>query len=180
MKETDIDFDRYIIYEDGRIFSKAKNDYTSEKTDANGYVFNRYKLKDGSKMRFYRHRVIWTYFNGEIPEDLIIDHINTIRNDNNIENLRLTDYSGNNNNPITKQRMSLSRKGKKITEEHKRKIAEATKKPVAQIDKTTDEIIKIWDSTIEITRTLGYDNGCLSKCCNGKRTTAYGFKWSFV
>lgn len=41
--------------------------------------------------RFYRHRIIWTMFNGSIPRGKVIDHINGIAGDDRIENLRLAD-----------------------------------------------------------------------------------------
>jgi len=41
------------------------------------------------KVRYYIHRLIWIYHNGEIPEGLVIDHINRVKSDNRIENLRL-------------------------------------------------------------------------------------------
>ena len=36
------------------------------------------------------HRIIWEIVNGNIPECMVIDHINHDRKDNRIENLRLT------------------------------------------------------------------------------------------
>jgi hypothetical protein len=44
------------------------------------------------------HRLIWIYFNGEIDDDLDIDHINRIKLDNRIENLRLVNQSINQHN----------------------------------------------------------------------------------
>ena len=41
------------------------------------------------------HRVIWELFNGPIPNGMEIDHINGIRDDNRIENLRLATKSQN-------------------------------------------------------------------------------------
>ena len=38
---------------------------------------------------FRVHRLIWIYHNGSIPDDLQIDHINGVRHDNRIENLRI-------------------------------------------------------------------------------------------
>lgn len=35
------------------------------------------------------HRLVWVYHNGSINENMQIDHINGIKNDNRIENLRL-------------------------------------------------------------------------------------------
>lgn len=41
------------------------------------------------------HRLIWIWHHGDIPEDLTLDHINRVRNDNRIENLRLVTHSDN-------------------------------------------------------------------------------------
>ena len=41
------------------------------------------------------HRIIWEMFNGPIPDGMEIDHINRIRDDNRIENLRLVNKSLN-------------------------------------------------------------------------------------
>lgn len=41
------------------------------------------------------HRYIYEHFNGKIPDGMFIDHINGIRTDNRIENLRVVDSNGN-------------------------------------------------------------------------------------
>ncbi len=41
------------------------------------------------------HRFVWIWHYGDIPEGLDIDHINRVRNDNRIENLRLVTHSDN-------------------------------------------------------------------------------------
>lgn len=38
---------------------------------------------------YYEHVVIWEAFNGPVPDGMEIDHINRIKDDNRIENLRL-------------------------------------------------------------------------------------------
>lgn len=49
--------------------------------------------------RGYRiHRVIWRMLVGEIPEGMQIDHINQVKNDNRIENLRLVTNAENKRN----------------------------------------------------------------------------------
>ena len=51
---------------------------------------------DGKKKA--AHRVIWELFNGEIPDKMLVDHVNGIRTDNRIENLRIADHRVNNCN----------------------------------------------------------------------------------
>ena len=51
---------------------------------------------------------------------------------------------------------------------------------VAQINKTTNEIIQIYPSTAEAKRQTGYSTGHISECCNGKKEYAYGYKWKYL
>lgn len=48
-----------------------------------------------SKKIHAAHRVVWEMHNGPIPAGLEIDHINGIRSDNRIENLRLATHAQN-------------------------------------------------------------------------------------
>lgn len=51
------------------------------------------------------HRIIMEHIlKRKLKSDEIVDHINTIRTDNSFDNLRLTDWTGNANNPITVQK----------------------------------------------------------------------------
>ena len=83
-----------------RIKSRRK-DYLGmeqKRTDKHGYrivVFNRYP--------YFAHRLAWLYVYGEYPS-CEIDHINGIRTDNRIANLRLADRSVNTQNIGNKPR----------------------------------------------------------------------------
>ena len=67
----------------------------------------------------YVHRLAYETFVGEIPQGLTIDHINTVRDDNRIDNLRCVTQKENNNNPLTRQKhlvWTFSEFGRKFRE----------------------------------------------------------------
>ena len=77
------------------------------------YIYKHVQLgKDGIKETYKVHRLVWEAFNGEIPEGMEIDHINTIRDDNRLENLRCVTPKENRNNPLTKIHQSEAQTGK--------------------------------------------------------------------
>ena len=39
---------------------------------------------------------------------------------------------------------------------------------------------KIYTSTSEVARQLGFANTYISRCCNGKQQTAYGYTWKYL
>ena len=57
------------------------------------------------------HRIVYETFVGEIPQGYQIDHINTIKDDNSLENLRCVTHAENNKNPLTRKHRSESQKG---------------------------------------------------------------------
>lgn len=59
--------------------------------NANGYI----QVKLGEKL-YRAHRIAWELYHGkEIPEGMVIDHINGDRSDNRIYNLRCVTHSEN-------------------------------------------------------------------------------------
>ena len=64
-----------------------------------GYVQLRTKYSTTTKF----HRLIWETFVGEIPEDYQIDHIDTNKGNNSLENLRCVTPKENTNNPLTRK-----------------------------------------------------------------------------
>ena len=66
--------------------------------DKEGYMRCYYK----GKTAYYEHRKVWEEHNGEIPDGLVIDHIDRDRKNNDISNLRVVTVKENNNNQIGK------------------------------------------------------------------------------
>ena len=50
---------------------------------------------DGRSRTYYCHRVVWELHNRPLDAGEMIDHVNMVRSDNRIENLRLADQSRN-------------------------------------------------------------------------------------
>ena len=81
----------YYEYSNGDLYRKnhmisSYNGVKAGYVDLRGYV----RTKLFSKMTF-AHRVIWEMHNGEVPDGMEIDHINGVKHDNRIENLRCVD-----------------------------------------------------------------------------------------
>ena len=60
--------------------------------------------------KYYAHRLIWEMFNDAIPEDMEIDHINGIRDDNHLSNLRCVPRQ------VNSQNLRKAQKNNKSTE----------------------------------------------------------------
>ena len=76
--------------ETGELTNRFNINGRALKDDLSGYVNDSGYRVVRVKGKTYRcHRIVWEMHNGPISKDLEIDHINRIRNDNRIENLRL-------------------------------------------------------------------------------------------
>lgn len=83
--------------------------------------------KDGVQKNHYIHRLVYEAFNGKIPQGLVVNHLNEIKTDNHLNNLEICSHRENCNYGTSRARISASKKGKKLSEEHKRKISAARK-----------------------------------------------------
>lgn len=98
------DYPNYQVSSMGRIKSLNYNKTGKEKimkvTPCNGY-FNLTLCKDGKTKQFQIHRLVAQAFIPNPENKPEIDHINTDRTDNRVENLRWVTHKENSNNPIT-------------------------------------------------------------------------------
>lgn len=95
---NDLDYHNGLLIYNSLTRFKSKIGTSCGKQERLGYV----RMYDGNNM-VYRHRYIWTMHFGGIPIGKEVDHINHIRNDDRIENLRL----------VTKQYNTINRKSNK-------------------------------------------------------------------
>lgn len=123
MKQVDIKgFEDYQITDDGKVWTKKQNKYLKPSINK-GYWFVILR-KDGKSYSRLIHRLIAEAFIPNPDNKPCIDHKNGKRQDNSLENLRWCTYDENNNNPITKRRMSVGSTGKKHSDATKLKMSE--------------------------------------------------------
>ena len=137
-----------------------------QKKDRYGYMVISMS-RDGVKKHPSVHRLVWEAFHGPIPDGMQIDHINTVRDDNRLENLRTVSPKDNQNNGLT-----LSN----LTKANRRSFGRS----VIQLDKDTGEVIREWQCMVDAERELGICHRHISQCCYGKRNTTGGYRWRFA
>lgn len=124
--------DRHLMWGNQYCLFKGK----PMKPFPNSMGYLRVRLCKNSKVKnYYVHRLVAEAFIPN-PNDLpFIDHINTIRDDNRVENLRWCSQKENCNNPLTREHLTyqktnkpiyyIDEQGKKI---HFKSISEAARK----------------------------------------------------
>lgn len=162
------------------------------KRSTDGYVCH--PMPDGKVYR--RSRIIAGLFIQNTENKPFVDHINTNRTDDRVENLRWVTAKENSNNPITLEKYhnrESNRKGVKLTEETKSLISHSRKgkccgashpkaKKVTQLAENGD-VIFVFDCITSAAKSLSEDRNLrahISKCCRGKEKTAAGFRWKYV
>lgn len=78
--------------------TQIRSDLIAGCINSNGYVCISFK-----GTQYLAHRVAWEFQNGPIPDGLYIDHINGVRSDNRIVNLRLAEPRQNSQNKFSAQ-----------------------------------------------------------------------------
>lgn len=96
------EYDRYVTKE-GLVYrySKTKNKLVLCKLSSNKDGYLQLCVSKPKTVKIWVHRLVYETFVQKIPPKMVIDHINTIRTDNRLKNLRCVTQKQNNNNPLT-------------------------------------------------------------------------------
>lgn len=148
----------YIIYGDGKLFDIEKGEYKKMFLRKNGYCA--YFLPNNGEKKFTLvHRLVAEAFLPN-PNNLpCVDHINTVKNDNRVENLRWVTQQENILNPITYDRINNA---KKIT--------------VIGMNKNGEEVCRF--NSMKDAVKAGYRH--VSECVNGKRIMCNNLYWKKI
>lgn len=139
--------------------------------------------KDGIMKTYSVHRIVAKAFIPNDNDELVVDHINTVKTDNRVANLRWVTVKENSNNCITKINRSNSKKGNKnpnygkvMPKEWIDKMRAINQKPVVQI--VAGKRIP-YQSAVEAWQITGVFSGNITRVCKGERQTAGGYKWEY-
>ena len=165
--------------------------------------------KNGYIKHFRVHRLVAQAFIPNPKNYPQVNHKDENPSNNFVKNLEYCDAKYNSNYGTRNKRIAEKMKGKKLSEETKRKLSEAHRgkknhmygkhlseehkrkisekqinhpkksKPVLQINTKTGEIIRVFPSAMEVERQLGYKHSNIVNSCRGKFKSAYGFKWQY-
>lgn len=124
-------------------------------------------FNNGKPKSLYVHRLVWSAFNGKIPDGMEVNHINEVKTDNRLENLNLMSRNENINYGTRNERVSAKMTNGKLS------------KKVSQYD-LNGNYIKEWESVAEVQRKSRYLQSGISACCRGEQKTAYGYIWKYT
>lgn len=175
MEKNIINFENYTIDENGLVKNSKSGRILKQKLTNMGYYL--VCLSKNNKKYFkLTHRLVAEAFIPNPENKPCIDHINTIRIDNRVENLRWVSHRENSNNPDTI---------KHIKNNNTQKI------PIQQIDKNGN-LVAEYESIGEAARINNFSQGNIHRCLNGgyyrkdrkggtwqKVITYKGFKWKY-
>lgn len=177
----------YTIDTNGNVFSKRKNKYLKQTVNKYGYCKVTLQKNKFRKM-FSVHRLVANAFISN-PNNLPqVNHIDSNRVNNNVENLEWVTAKDNTQHAIKNHRFdNMAKINSKRMKENKiylqndgyKKANEITRKKVAQFDKKGN-FIKEFISLSEASRQTGITITSISYSCNKKRKTGGGYIWHFV
>lgn len=123
---------------------------------------------DGKETTYGVHKLVAEAFIPN-PDNLpVVHHKNGNNQDNRVENLEWATVHYNNSEDIARERKSKAAFNRT---DNKIKIRQLT---------LDGEIIKDFNCAMDIQREFGYDRSSISRVCQGKQKSSYGFKWKYL
>lgn len=148
---------RYLISNDGRVRNTQSQQLLEAEPRTSGYRFSTLQTDDGHRVTLGNHVLVAHAFlptDGDRPH---LDHINHVRDDNRVTNLRRVTSKENAANRAPIKRPS---------------------RVVEQLDEKGN-VVKTWSSAKEAADTLDIHANAIHRCCAGSLRTTGGFGWRY-
>ena len=130
--------------------------------DKDGYLRVALGNSKGKRKLFLVHRLVCKAFHENPENKPCVNHIDENKTNNTASNLDWCTVVENLNYGTRNVRSAKTRS-----------------KPVGQYTRN-EELIRVWQSTNEVERQLGFNHSHISKVALGKRKTAYGYVWKYI
>ena len=164
----------YMISSFGRVFSKNRNIIKKLVYDKDGYL--RVNLwKDGKSYNYTVHRLVARHFIPNPENKTCVNHINSIRDDNNVDNLEWVTVKENNEHAFKYGKRKYS------SIEHMRYMSDMKEKrlkPVEMYDLNYN-LINIFKNSKEVSDETGIKRGSITDVCSGQRNTTHGYIFKY-
>ena len=176
------DYPSYMINRKGETKSLLTNKILKPAKVKTGYMCVSLR-KNGESKTVRVHRLLAKAFIPNPDNKPHVDHINGVRDDNRLENLRWCTNQENQNFELARINNSRALTGKKQSPET---IAKRTKtlqkiRGVRVEQYTLDgQYIQTFNSANEVQRLLGIWSAGVLKCCEGKFKSSKGFIWKYA
>lgn len=170
--KTCIEFPDYEVSDLGRVrsyqYGKPPRILKPKRTQR-GYL-SLTLCRHGNRKDKTVHRIVAETFLPNSEQKMEVDHINGVKTDNRVINLRWATRSENENNEITKARHSKIRFW-----QGKTGAAHNQARPVICV-----ELARRFDTAKEAQDSLGVLRSHICQVCKGKRKTAGGYHWIYA
>jgi hypothetical protein len=175
------DYPSYMINREGQVKSNLSNKILKPSRLKTGYICVGLR-KHGKSYTVRLHRLLAKAFIPNMGNKPHVDHINGVRDDNRLENLRWCTNKENQNFELARINNSNALKGKKQSKESVEKRANTLQKSIGkkvnQFDKD-GSFIRSFNSFNEAARITGIWEASIRNCCIGKHQYAGGYIWRF-